>query len=203
MKQCIYFTLVVLLSLFILSCDKEENPISYFKCGECSNSDHYFEFAQPLEIQLSLDSSMKYYKGSDSIDLDFDGIQETIIRHLNWNPDSVQSMNPFTSMFPYYRFESPSIGFVNISTPAGGGTYVDFLAILDSNEIISEKKYFKQASLQKLYQANPSSLISYGPWYDYREIAFVGYNYLGKYGWIKIDNRDSLAPKIIGYCYQN
>ncbi len=188
--------------IFLLSCQK--NEANRIIAGQCDVGDYYFEFSQPLELNMQQDSSGKYIIGNDSLDLNFDGIYETKLTHFNWNMDSVQAIHnePSGPVYPYFYFYGTEIGYSYVVDYCCGSnsTATYYLSIVDSAETIDHSFEWRHWYQQAFFQTNPTTYLSYGPWFYTRKTAYIAYTFDGKLGWLKVDAQDSISPKFMSYC---
>jgi hypothetical protein len=188
---------VVLLPLlfYCFACDKEEKtPESPVLAGVHDTGMVYTEFNPPVQSVLSLDST-GYLFGSDSLDINADGVFDIIIQQQVWPDDSFPGGS--TTEYPFAGLTLKNglcVAIKNEVVPIGLGQtttikWVDTMLLkarIDKGPVWSEPDAY-----HTLWSVPPATFWgSNGPWYNLAEDErYIGLKMTTpsgeKYGWLK------------------
>ncbi len=200
---------LMLFAYLVFSCKKDTVNPSIVYAG-VQNEDMYTKVFSPAkEIIMTFDSQNLYGAGSDSIDIDNDGIFDFIFYLNYYNPDSVhlitsQYPNPTPSFVINFK-EGISMAkdSVLMYTGLGTVTFFKYATAFKLNQQISFYKTWQKNSLKIWTEIPVGNVSTYGEWYSANETRYIGFQKNSKLGWIKVDITSPKNPKIISYSIQN
>lgn len=186
--------------------------------GIYDTSFFYHEFPTPILLNIKMDSNMLVADALDTIQLQLNNSSYELLVLLKIiNQDSsfvINQMGTFiNSRLDLLSYDNMNFAITREEYYIGLGatTTFDFISAYSYNEVImSNTKWSAQ-----LYNGNdvwfsmwdnpvnpPMWPAGYngGPWYVYGpSIRYIGFNYKGRLGWIKVDISDAYNPKFISY----
>ena len=211
--------LIPLFTLFILfSCKKEVPEIiedepkitaTTVFAGVSDSTFYFFEFINPVEINITWDNLNLYGFGKDSIDINNDGNFDLTFELSILNEDSLHLLTGMPSPFPYLRLdnnidialysESFYIGLGQTAT-ATFADAIDYGSRIDSiqNWEINPHSYIR------MWNENPNNGMTppFGKWYYINTVKYLGIRLNNKYGWIEIDATNQKNPLITKFAIQ-
>lgn len=219
MKKSIYqITLLIILGLAIVSCNKDTVPITdednqsantEVYAGVYDSTFSYHQLATPLEISIAWDTQNLYGTGYDSLDIDLDGDFDLIFTLNLLNEDSIHLISGTPNPFPFLHVQSNNgfkvasydeVFYIGLGQTATA-TYADRL---DLNERIDA---LTDWSINlKVWGENPGGAMMppFGDWYSANS-----QNYLAiklnddKYGWVEVDASNPKNPKFSSFAILN
>lgn len=208
MKTIINCILIIL--LISSSCKKEESRKHIF-AGIDDSTFTLHEFSPPLKVELTLDTLTDNYQGSDSIDINQDGVYDIIISHRIHLPP--ESGTPSYEHFPYFRLTLKNglqVATKVQSYPVGHGQLNDIHwvdALNYETRIDAWPDWTEKNVFQLMWAIPPVGSAPYGPWYDLtNEEKYIGIrmkiNSQYKYGWIKVNEVSRENIQFISYAIE-
>jgi len=192
------------------SCRKNPTVQNPVYAGKYDDTYNYIKFSPVKNIQIKWDSLNFYGFGSDSIDLDQDGIFDMIFELALINEDSLHLIDEFTFPLPYFAITPKnqldlSCYYEYFYVGLNQTVKVEFLESLSYNDRIDTITNWLSSTdgKQLMWDTNPGFFIdpSFGKWYDAVGNYYLGIRINGKYGWIEIDNANRFDPLIKSYAF--
>jgi hypothetical protein len=210
MRLLVVFSLMFLISY---SCKKKTDPpIDEISCkaGIYDNNYNYVELESFPDLNMMWDTQNLYASGSDSIDLDNDGLNDLILSMSYYETDSAHLIIGYPNPFPGFRvtakngFQLNCMHDIAYHGMGASSTYY-FPDTLSYGNDVKTAAYWKSGSF---WQENPiPTQLTFGPWYNASKVYFMGFRKAistgfgayYKYGWVKIDCTNRYEPVFISY----
>jgi hypothetical protein len=202
----------ILLILLIFSSCKKEETRKAVTAGIYDSSFTFHEFSTPLKVELTLNTLTDNYQGSDSIDINQDGVYDLInsLRIHIPPPSGV----PSWEQFPYCRLilkngleVATKIEYYSVGH--GQNDDVNWVDTLNyENRIDNISEWSESNAIRTMWAIPPISYgVTYGPWYNPTNVVRyigirmkVGSRY--KYGWIKVNEVSREDMQFISYAIE-
>lgn len=187
---------ILVFLLIFCSCKKEE-PRKIVITGIYDDSFVFHEFSPPLKVELTLETLTDNYIGSDSIDINLDGVYDLVIRQRIHNPPP--SGRASLEQFPYYRLTLKNGLEVATKTEyysVGHGSYynINWVDTLNyENRIDNISEWSDTNTTSPMWTIPPiSASVTFGCWYNLANaVKYIGIRMkVGsqyKLGWIKVN----------------
>jgi|GEM_PF-1629292 len=206
--------LLFLSFVMVISCNKDEDEKPEVYAGVVNEGMYHQTLNPPLQLQIYLDTSLHYYFGADSLDLDGNGnIDLKLVTSYGEQPalrSSDELYDHFT-LFLYNGFELATnleeygVGLGQTAT----ATWVDTLS---HNKKINDRPSWSETTTMIAMWAVPPDYVVFwgsdGPWYALtnktRYVAIrkkSGSEY--KYGWIEINENSRYDLRVNAFAIEN
>lgn len=197
-----------LLALF--SCDKENRK--EVLAGKYDDDFIFQEFNPPREISVSWDGQNLYGHGTDSLDVDLDGVSDLVFSLDVLNYDSIHLLTGYPSPFPNCIISLKSEMEVAFCTEhfyigLGQTSTARFADTLNPDERIDRLSdwYSGTQAPIAMWQQNPGSGMtpSFGSWYYAHSIKYIAIRKENeRLGWIEVDAADPRKLRFIRFALE-